>query len=251
MQSSAGFSLPRLTSVRRPRAKHSTIDTERVQRRIPPSRDCSQYTSQSVPTRARREPSDHKTRVAKKVYRSAQGADSPLAPSSPLAIEVGDWPVVAAGATRERGWPLRRKHTNRSVPVRNRSEASPPSGLPVLDAARTLVPGEWCPDSDPSIRRLCLLRVCLPAGIALAASFRADATSQITKRLPDKYAAASFSIHSCKRSAPIASILSRGARLPALAGRRRTEVRRGKLKLAPRACATNLKLGLRLRLVHG
>ncbi len=256
MRSSASFSLPRRTSVRRPRrprARHSTIDSLRLPPRIPPSPDCSRYTRQPVPIPSHSEPSGRRTRVAKTAGRCEQRAGSPPAPSSPSAIEALESVVAAAVSKREHGCPLRRKRANRRDLCHDLDGGLQLRVLPPQDAAKTLVPGEWCPDTGPSIQRLSLPRPCLAADIALVASFRASATSRTARRLLDKCAVSAFATRSCTRSGACRVMISRGARfsvlLPASAVRRRTEVRRSKLKRVVKKALVR-RIGRRKRLPH-
>ena len=250
MPSSGSFSLPRRTSVRR----RSTTGSARLHRQIPPSLDCSRYRRQSVPTRLHSEPSVHTTHAAKMADPFDQGSGWPLAPWSPSAIAGLDWVVAAAGAIREHDWPLRRKRATHRASFRSRGIAPLLPGSPPPDAAKTYAPPEWCPDSGPSIRRLCPRRACPAADIALAASFQVDARSQTAMRRLDRCGVTAFATHSCNRSAAADSILSRGASfsvlLPASAGRRRTEVRRGKAQLALRACPNRQRFRQRQRHWH-
>src|SRR5207302_7765186 len=63
---------------------------------------------------------------------------------------------------------------------------------PPLDAAKTSVPGGWCPDSGPSIQRLSRPRACPEADIVLGAGFRASARSRTASHLLDKRGAIVF-----------------------------------------------------------
>jgi len=232
MQSSASFSLPRRTSVRR----RLTIGSPRLAQRIPPSPDCSRYKRQSVPTPSHRAPSDHTTRAAKMVGQFAQEVGSPPAQWSPSAIEVLEWVFAAAASIRERDWPLRRRRVIHKAPCRDRGGVFVLSNSPRPDAARTLAPHAWYPDSGPSIQKLCQRTACREEGIARSAGSRGDAKSRTTSRRLDRCAVTAVEFHSYTRSGACGVMISRGASfsllLPASAGRRRTEVRRSKLKLA-------------------
>jgi hypothetical protein len=188
MNCGARFSVLRRTSVRRVRARHSTMGIGMLPQPIQLSPGYFRYMQRCVRIHVCLERNDLMIPAARSFGQCARVSDWLREQCGPSATAVPDLRPAWAAATRVHGSPLLQMLPSRRARTERPAESWWTSNQRFRASAATSVQSGLCPNNGPSIRMLRRQIVFRVADKGLLADFHRDAQSRIAIGCPDKCA---------------------------------------------------------------